>query len=64
MLSYNVLEFGEQVSSVNSNRLELERAIDFDRENDVLVVARLDRLARSVSDLCQIVTRLEAKQAR
>ncbi|RWP14929.1 MAG: recombinase family protein [Mesorhizobium sp.] len=54
--------FSEQVSSVNSNRPELERAIDFVRENDVLVVTRLDRLARSVSDLSQIVARLEAKQ--
>ncbi|SIT52814.1 DNA invertase [Mesorhizobium prunaredense] len=54
--------FGEQVSSVNSSRPELERAIDFARENDVLVVTRLDRLARSVSDLSQIVARLEAKQ--
>ncbi|MES0094586.1 recombinase family protein [Mesorhizobium sp. M0030] len=54
--------FSEQVSSVNSNRPELERAIDFARESDVLVVTRLDRLARSVSDLSQIVARLEAKQ--
>ncbi|MES0042363.1 recombinase family protein [Mesorhizobium sp. M0091] len=54
--------FGEQVSSVNSSRPELERAIDFVRENDVLVVTRLDRLARSVADLSQIVARLEAKQ--
>ncbi|MER9371493.1 recombinase family protein [Mesorhizobium sp. M0491] len=54
--------FGEQVSSVNSSRPELERAIEFVRENDVLVVTRLDRLARSVSDLSQIVARLEAKQ--
>ncbi|MER9822211.1 recombinase family protein [Mesorhizobium sp. M0115] len=53
--------FSEQVSSVNSRRPELERAIDFVRENDVLVVTRLDRLARSVSDLSQIVARLEAK---
>ncbi|UDL90196.1 recombinase family protein [Mesorhizobium sp. PAMC28654] len=54
--------FSEQVSSVNSNRPELDRAIDFVRENDVLVVTRLDRLARSVADLGQIVARLEAKQ--
>ena len=54
--------FSEQVSSVNSNRPELDRAIEFVRENDVLVVTRLDRLARSVADLSQIVTRLESKQ--
>lgn len=54
--------FSEQVSSVNSHRSELERAIEFVRENDVLVVTRLDRLARSVGDLHQIVARLEAKK--
>ncbi|MER8445626.1 recombinase family protein [Mesorhizobium sp. M1066] len=54
--------FREQVSSVNSHRPELERAIEFVRENDVLVVTRLDRLARSVGDLQQIVGRLEAKK--
>lgn len=54
--------FSEQVSSVNSNRPELERAIDFVREADVLVVTRLDRLARSVGDLHRIVGRLEAKK--
>lgn len=54
--------FSEQVSSVNSNRPELDRAIEFVRENDVLIVSRLDRLARSVADLSQIVARLEAKK--
>ncbi|RVC64480.1 recombinase family protein [Mesorhizobium sp.] len=54
--------FSEQVSSVNSNRPELERAIEFVREGDVLVVTRLDRLARSVGDLHRIVGRLEAKK--
>lgn len=54
--------FSEQVSSVNSHRPELERAIEFVREGDVLVVTRLDRLARSVGELHQIVARLEAKK--
>lgn len=53
--------FSEQVSSVNARRAELERAIEFVREGDTLVVTRLDRLARSVADWCQIVARLEAK---
>lgn len=43
--------FREQVSSINSNRPELERATELLREGDVLVVTRLDRLARSVGDL-------------
>ncbi|RUX49779.1 recombinase family protein [Mesorhizobium sp. M4A.F.Ca.ET.050.02.1.1] len=54
--------FGEQVSSVNAHRAELERAIEFVREGDRLVVTKLDRLARSVADWCQIVARLEAKK--
>jgi DNA invertase Pin-like site-specific DNA recombinase len=54
--------FSEQVSSVNSKRPELESVIEFVREGDVLVVTRLDRLARSVGDLHQIVGRLEAKK--
>lgn len=54
--------FSEQVSSINARRAELERVIEFSREGDVLVVTRLDRLARSVADLTQIVARLEAKK--
>ena len=54
--------FSEQVSSINSIRPELERVIEFVREGDVLVVTRLDRLARSVGDLNRIVARLEAKK--
>ena len=52
--------FQEQVSSVAS-REELDKAIDFARENDVLVVVKLDRLARSISHLWQIIEMLEAK---
>jgi len=54
--------FSEQVSSINSRRAELEGAMEFVRDGDTLVVTRLDRLARSVADLCQIVARLEAKK--
>jgi DNA invertase Pin-like site-specific DNA recombinase len=39
----------------------LERAIDFSRDGDVLMVAKPDRLARSTADLLSIVARLEAK---
>ena len=52
--------FVEQVSSV-AQREQLERAIDFVREGDVLVATRLDRLARSTADLLSIVSRLENK---
>ena len=53
--------FQEQVSSVVV-RVQLEAALDFVREGDVLVVTKLDRLARSVADLMAIITTLEQKQ--
>ena len=44
--------FSEQVSSVDvAKREQLALALDFIREGDTLVVAKLDRLARSVRDL-------------
>lgn len=52
--------YHEQTSSVGA-RQQLEAAIDFARQGDVLVVTKLDRLARSVSDLGALVSRLEAK---
>lgn len=42
-------------------RSELTTILDFIREGDVLVVSRLDRLARSVCDLSNIVTDLERR---
>jgi DNA invertase Pin-like site-specific DNA recombinase len=54
--------FAEQVSSVAS-RAQLEAALDFIRAGDVFVVTKIDRLARSVADLCAIVKRIEAKGA-
>ena len=54
--------FREQVSSV-AQRDQLEAALDYVRdEKDGLVVTKLDRLARSVGDLLNIVNRLEAKK--
>ena len=50
----------EQVSSV-AHRTELEAAMEFARDGDCLVVTRLDRLARSVSDLVRITELLAAK---
>jgi DNA invertase Pin-like site-specific DNA recombinase len=52
--------FCEQVSSV-SERLQLRLALDFVREGDTLVISRLDRLARSTTDLLSIVNTLEMK---
>ncbi|MBM6582902.1 recombinase family protein [Microvirga sp. BT689] len=54
--------FQEQTSSVGP-RPALEQALDFVREGDVLVVTKLDRLARSVSHLGTILEMIEAKGA-
>ena len=50
----------EAVSSV-AVRAQLDAALEFVREGDVFVVTRLDRLARSTTDLLSIVGKLEAK---
>ncbi|TXC74325.1 recombinase family protein [Sphingorhabdus soli] len=52
--------FREQVSSVGE-REQLDQALDFAREGDVFVVVRLDRLARSTTDLLRIIDLLETK---
>ena len=52
--------FREQVSSV-AVRAQLETALEFAREGDVLVVTKLDRLARSVADLMAIIQKLDDK---
>jgi DNA invertase Pin-like site-specific DNA recombinase len=52
--------FKEQTSAVGA-RKALEDAIDFARDGDALVVTKLDRLARSVGHLGDLVERLERK---
>lgn len=52
--------FGEMTSSV-AQRDQLEAALQFVREGDTLVVCKIDRLARSTTDLLGIVAKLEAK---
>lgn len=52
--------FAEQVSSVG-DRPQLEAALDFVREGDVFAVTKIDRLARSMANLMEIVARLERK---
>jgi DNA invertase Pin-like site-specific DNA recombinase len=52
--------FSERVSSV-AKREQLEAALDFCRKGDVLVVTKLDRLARAMTDLVAITSKLKAK---
>lgn len=56
--------FAEKMSGRSTrDRAELANALDFVREGDTLMVTRLDRLARSVGDLHNIIEQLTAKGA-
>lgn len=54
--------YGEHVSSVKE-RAGLDQAMAALKSGDTLVVTKLDRLARSIPDLLDILARLEAKGA-
>jgi hypothetical protein len=54
--------FQEQVSSVDfKERQQLDAAVDWARDGDTLIVTKLDRLARSVKHLHELVDTLNAK---
>lgn len=50
--------YEEKLSGARRDRPELARLLDQVREDDVLVVTRLDRLARSTRDLLDVAERL------
>jgi DNA invertase Pin-like site-specific DNA recombinase len=49
--------------TTTAGRTELQTVLDFIRNDDVLMVTRIDRLARSIGDLQDIVRGLKAKGA-
>lgn len=54
--------FTEEVSSVDVvKREQLAEALSFARTGDTLIVTKLDRLARSVAHLVELLARLEGK---
>lgn len=54
--------FAEKKSGrVSENRPELQACLSYVREGDILVISRLDRMARSVLDLAKIADALEKK---
>ncbi|MBS1301980.1 recombinase family protein [Loktanella sp. SALINAS62] len=55
--------FAEKISGAKRARPELDRMIDQLREGDVVVVAKYDRLSRSLQDLLAIVEAIRAKGA-
>jgi DNA invertase Pin-like site-specific DNA recombinase len=50
--------FAEKVSGTVTDRRQLAKAIASLREGDVLLVTRLDRLARSTRDLLNVLARV------
>ena len=54
--------FSEKISGASDNRKELNKAIEFLREGDSLVIWKLDRLGRSVSQLCNCIEQLKQKK--
>ena len=53
--------FREELSSVAARRPQLDAALEWVREGDILIVTKLDRLARSVSDMVAITEALKKK---
>jgi len=53
--------FQEKHSAVSGARPRLQACLEYVREGDILIVTRLDRLARSTLHLCQIAELLEKK---
>jgi DNA invertase Pin-like site-specific DNA recombinase len=54
----------KQSATTRKGRSELQTLLDFMRPGDVLTVTRVDRLARSIGDLQDIVRELKAKGAQ
>jgi DNA invertase Pin-like site-specific DNA recombinase len=55
--------FEEKVSGARRDQPELARLLDQLRRDDVVVVTRLDRLARSTGNLLEIAEAIRAKEA-
>lgn len=53
--------FEEKRSGLDSNRPALKEAIRFARKGDTFCISRIDRLARSATDLLAIVSELQKK---
>src|SRR5690349_24970793 len=53
--------FKEKRSGIDAGRPELRRCLEYLREGDTLLVTKIDRLARSTSDLYRIISLLADK---
>ncbi len=55
--------YSDRMSGTKRNRPELDRLLDQLREDDVVVVAKYDRLARSLRDLLDIIEAIKKRGA-
>jgi len=55
-------KFIDYASAKSTNRPQLQMMLDFAREDDVVIVHSMDRLARNLKDLKEIVTSLVEKK--
>lgn len=53
--------YQEKKFGITANRPELKKCLDYVREGDVLIITKLDRLARSTVDLHNILEQLNNK---
>jgi DNA invertase Pin-like site-specific DNA recombinase len=56
--------YEEKRSGTTNARPQLKACLEYVREGDALVITRLDRLARSTLDLCDIAQQLERKNVQ
>ena len=54
--------FTEKISGAHKNRKQLEEALDYMREGDTLVIWKLSRLARSLTQIISTVKDLEERK--
>ena len=54
--------FTDTASGAKSERTGLQEALNYLREQDILVVWRLDRLGRSLKDLIDIISKLDSRK--
>jgi DNA invertase Pin-like site-specific DNA recombinase len=59
----SVIRSEKKTATTKAGRTELQTLLDFLRKGDTLVVTRVDRLARSIADLQDIVRTLREKGA-
>ncbi|GAB6969237.1 recombinase family protein [Komagataeibacter kakiaceti JCM 25156] len=60
----DMIRMEKKSGTSREGRSELETLLAFLRPDDVLVVTRIDRLARSIADLQTIITEVKAKGAQ